>query len=217
MQLDALVCLVSGSGHTVFFSVCDPKPSPPRWKKDKENNEAAVLSEADKAYNRKSANVPSLYENSERAALVLTMVDFKSQDLRWMSDQLGSDTYSSLAVVEFPNTLLPSFKPILQALQRMSQTLDLPFQDLIAPTTPDLGNLTLDPPAYAQRQGFSYNLTPLTGGEALTFTPGQPFNHEELRRMTSLDAAQQDAVIHALSNRMALIQGPPGTGKSFTG
>lgn len=43
------------------------------------------------------------------------------------------------------------------------------------------------------------------------------FDFANLAAKSSLDEAQQTAVVDALSRKLALIQGPPGTGKSFTG
>lgn len=47
--------------------------------------------------------------------------------------------------------------------------------------------------------------------------PGRRFDFEKLQKLSTLDDAQQTAVIDALTRELALIQGPPGTGKSFTG
>lgn len=218
MQFDALVCLVSSSGRTIFFSVCDPNPTPPKASTRLEDgNENDQASQADLAYMRRRAEMPSLHKDPERAALVLTMVDFSAEDVRWLTSEVGKSSRSQNTLVEFPGILLPSFKPTLEALQAMSRSLDLPFQDIIAPDKGSIGNITLEPPAYSRRPGFTYDISPLTGGEALTFNPGQPFDHEKLESTTLLDQAQQTSALHALSSNLALIQGPPGTGKSFTG
>ena len=218
MQFDALVCLVSISGRTIFFSVCDPNPTAPIANKEVEkDNPNAGPSQAELAYIRKRADMPSLHADPERAALVLTMVDFKADDLRWITSQLGKSSRSRNTLVEFPGVLLPSFKPTLEALQQMGESLDLPFQDLIAPKEPQVETTTVQPPAYTRRRGFKYDLSPLTGGEPLNFIPGQPFDYETLERTTILDQAQQSSALHALSSNLALIQGPPGTGKSYTG
>ena len=39
------------------------------------------------------------------------------------------------------------------------------------------------------------------------------WSSQEVIKMTSLDQSQADALLHALTSRVALIQGPPGTGK----
>jgi len=218
MQFDALVCLISSSGRTIFFSVCDPNPTPPKANtrlEDGNGNAGATL--ADLAYMRRRAEMPSLHKDPERAALVLNMVDFKDEDVRWLTSEVGKSSRSENTLVEFPGILLPSFKPTLEALQAMSQSLDLPFQELIAPDEGNIEAITLEPPAYSRRLGFAYDLSPLTGNESLTFVPGQSLDHEKLERTTVLDRAQQASALHALSSSLALIQGPPGTGKSYTG
>ncbi|KAA8498679.1 NFX1-type zinc finger-containing protein 1 [Porphyridium purpureum] len=40
---------------------------------------------------------------------------------------------------------------------------------------------------------------------------------ESLKQASSLDHSQSRALVHCLTNQVALVQGPPGTGKSFTG
>lgn len=50
----------------------------------------------------------------------------------------------------------------------------------------------------------------------MTFSPAQEFDREAFSALSSLDEAQEDAVLYALSNDLTLIQGPPGTGKSYT-
>ena len=99
----------------------------------------------------------------------------------------------------------------------MSQTLDLPFADWIAPDTMKRGITGLEPPVYARKRGFAYDLEALAEGAEFKFTPGQPVDYEALQAETALDPAQQASVLHALSSELALIQGPPGTGKSYTG
>ena len=99
----------------------------------------------------------------------------------------------------------------------MSETLDLPFSEWIAPETLNSGIYDLEPPAYARNRGFSYNLDALADNGSFRFTPGKPFDYEALQEATTLDPAQQASVLHALSSELALIQGPPGTGKSYTG
>jgi len=218
MQVDALVCLLSNTGRTIFFSVCDPNPTAPKKDVSEESDEKkAGPSVAELAYMRRQADMPSLHANPERAALVLTMVDFKAHDVRWMTSETGKSSRSRNTLVEFPGILLPSFKPTLEALQAMIRTLDLPFRDIIAPKDAQVDTIATEPPLYAREKGFAYDLSPLTGGEPMTFTPGQPFDHDKLRRTTTLDPAQQASALHALSSNLALIQGPPGTGKSYTG
>ena len=181
MQFDALVCLSSSSGRTIFFSVCDLNPTPPNTEKALGKVSAnAGPSPAELAYTRRQADIPSLHADAECAALALTMIDFKAEDVRWMTSQMGKSFQSHNTLVEFPGVLLPSFKPTLEALQEMSGSLDLPFRDIIAPKGGQTETTTMEPPSYAQERGFAYDLSPITGGEPLRFGPGQPFDLRKL-------------------------------------
>lgn len=99
-------------------------------------------------------------------------------------------------------------------MQQVSRILDLPFSDIIAPELQNPG-LCSQPPAYATKRGFSFNLD-ILAGLPVALTPGKPFDFTALSEGSTLDKAQQGAVIQALSTKLALIQGPPGTGKSYT-
>lgn len=203
LQVDSLVCFVAANGKTIFFSVCDPNP-PSHGKKDVNGPDDM----------RHSNEIPSLFRQGNRASVLLSLAEHNSEDTVWISTHIGtSKTRQSL--VEFPGVVLPSFQPTLQALQQMSKKLNLPFAEIVAP---DMHNpaATVKPPAYATKRGFSFDLQVLAG-VPLTLTPGQPFDYDTLDTGTTLDEAQQSAVIQALSRGLALIQGPPGTGKSYTG
>lgn len=146
--------------------------------------------------------------------MLLCLAEYKTEDAIWISTHLApSKTRQSL--VEFPEVLLPSFQPILQALQKMSRTLNLPFAEIVAPDS-QTSAAAIQPPAYASRRGFSFNLDVLAG-VPLTLSPRKTFDFTKLDGGSTLDEAQQSAVIQALSRGLALIQGPPGTGKSYTG
>ena len=222
LQFDALVCLVSATGRTVFFTVCDPTPTPPRPKRqntgqmDDETETDEVERDAEE-YSRRKANVPSLHLNRDRAAVALTMAQYDEEDVEWINEQLRRSPQLAQSLVEFPGVLLPSFGPVLEALQVMSEKLDLPFAEWIAPNDPKSPISVLNSPAYARDPHFEYNLDPVASDSDLYFRPGEYFNHDALQAMTTLDPAQQASVLHALSSELALIQGPPGTGKSYTG
>ena len=212
LQIDALVCLVSSTGRAIFFSVCDPTPTPPpRRENDDEEREVRQT-----GYWKASDERPSLFKHANRATLMLGLVEDNSEDITWINSQLGKAHKLRQSLVEFPGILLPSFQPTLQALQKMSRTLDLPFSQFIAPDIQS-ADVDIHPPAYSRRPGFTFNLETLTGGERLRLTPGQPFDNTPLREKSTLDDAQQLSTINALRSCLALIQGPPGTGKSYTG
>ena len=90
--------------------------------------------------------------------------------------------------MEFPNAPLPTFKPLLEALQKMSLTLNLPFANLIAPEAGDK-EAKVQVPLYARRRGFEFDLSELTGGIPMTFSPAQEFDREAFSALSSLDEA----------------------------
>lgn len=213
LQIDALVCLISSTSRAIFFSVCDPAPSIPSKRKTGEVAHEVLST----GYCKASGERPSLSRNAGRATLMLSLVEESLQDVSWINSQLGKAHKQRQSLVEFPGILLPSFGPTLQALQKMSRTLDLPFSQFIAPDTQHAEQVDIPAPAYSRRRGFTFNLETLTRGVPLGLTPGQPFDEITLRNNSSLDHAQQVSTVNALQSCLALIQGPPGTGKSYTG
>ena len=202
LQVDSLVCFVSSNGKIIFLSVCDPI-LPSHGRKDSNSDDK-----------RRSDDIPSLFKQASRASVLLGLAEYKTEDAIWISTHTApSKTRQSL--VEFPGVLLPSFQPTLQALQQMSRKLSLPFAEIVAPDS-QTSAAVVKPPAYATKKGFSFNLDVLAG-VPLTLRPGQSFDFTKLDGGSTLDEAQQLAVIQALSTGLALIQGPPGTGKSYTG
>lgn len=212
LQIDAFVCLVSSTGRAIFFSVCDPAPTPPPKNKMGEEREDRLA-----RYWRASDERPNLFKHADRATLMLSLVEEHSEDITWINGHLGKGRRLQQSLVEFPGILLPSFQPTLQAIQQMSRSLDLPFSQFIAPDGQDAGDVEILAPAYSRKPGFAFNLETLTGGEQLRLTPGQPFDDTILRERSTLDDAQRISTINALRSCIALIQGPPGTGKSYTG
>lgn len=212
LQIDAFVCFVSSTGRAIFFSVCDPIPTPPPKNQHGEEHDGPF------ARNRNASDErPNLFKHADRATVMLSLVEDTSEDITWINDHLGKARKLRQSLVEFPGILLASFQPTLQALQKMSRTLDLPFSQLIAPDTQHGADVDIPAPAYSREPGFAFNLEPLTGGEQLRLIPGQPFDDTILRERSTLDAAQRLSTINALRSSVALIQGPPGTGKSYTG
>ncbi|KAL8857169.1 MAG: hypothetical protein Q9178_006224 [Gyalolechia marmorata] len=199
LQPSSLVCLVSSTGQNIFCLVCDPKPTAPSKNKHRENSddEDEVSSVAELEYRWKMAEMPSLYQDGSRAAVMLTLIQGDCRHIAWIS-QLFTERDSTVKIspVEFPGLLLPSFQPTLEALQQMSQRLDLPFTEHLAPEVPEQWAQVTAPPLLSAQRPFDWNA---------------------FDNITSLDEAKQAAVIHALNNSFALIQGPPGTGKSYTG
>ncbi|KAK5674024.1 hypothetical protein LTS10_013215 [Elasticomyces elasticus] len=205
---EVLICLLSSEGCAKFFIV---SPAPLRPKKDFETG--APIEPLHKTYN--------LWSEEERAHVIAKLVN--QPDMYSLLDQLMGGFTEQLSLVEFPGALLPAFKPTLQAMQTMSNTLDMPFLEVLAPTsvTADSNQaMGLGPPNYATKPGFRYNLSAVTkSGKQLHLNPAR--NTElmtaELTSHSTLDYGQAHAVVSSLSRSLALIQGPPGTGKSYTG
>lgn len=61
------------------------------------------------------------------------MVEPNEKDLTWICMHVGNDFDSHQSLVELPAVLLASFKPTLQALQKMFRTPDIPFSEFLAP------------------------------------------------------------------------------------
>ncbi|KAK6213071.1 hypothetical protein QIS74_09073 [Colletotrichum tabaci] len=146
--------------------------------------------------------------------LVDTSVEEVQRSLLWFKT-MGAWQHRRL--FEFPSILLPAFAPPLKSLQKMSQTLDLPFQNLLTLRAGDRP-VEIETPLYSMRPGFSFDLSCLSNdGTSLSYTPGEAPKPLELSQHSSLDLTQSEAILNSLTRSFALIQGPPGTGKSYTG
>ena len=122
------------------------------------------------------------------------------------------------SLVEFPGVLLDSFKPILEALQQRSRYLDLPFNDILAPNLDAEASSILQPPLYATRASFTFDLSVICKpGTMLSYSPREAPKVDALCTRTTLDSSQAEALFNCLRRSLALVQGPPGTGKSYMG
>ncbi|KAK0931386.1 hypothetical protein LTR91_000335 [Friedmanniomyces endolithicus] len=205
---EALVCLLSSEGSAKFFVV---SPAPGMPKKDLETGK--TVQPLHKSYN--------LWSEVERAHIVAKPVD--QSEMYILLDQLTTGPAEQLSLVEFPGVLLPTFMPTLQAMQNMSETLDLPFAEVLAPVSTAANvddEIDVGPPNYATKPGFRYDLSAVTkAGRQLFMTSARNVEEMtlELTTHSSLDFGQAQSVVSSLSRSLALIQGPPGTGKSYTG
>ncbi|TKA64059.1 hypothetical protein B0A55_09815 [Friedmanniomyces simplex] len=205
---EALVCLLSSEGSATFFIV---SPAPIRPKKDVQTGK--IIQPLHKGYN--------LWSEEERAHVIAKPIN--QSDTYTLLDQLMNGYAEQLSLVEFPGVLLPAFRPTLQAMQTMSETLDVPFAEVLAPVSMTANadrDIDVGPPNYATRPGFRYNLSAVTNaGTRLYMTPARNTEETtaELTAHSSLDFGQAQSVVSSLSRFLALIQGPPGTGKSYTG
>ena len=206
LQQGALVCLVDHKGSPIFCSVT-------------ETGLALEDGDAKKQATQSSAWL-NVFENPEKAYVVLSLVETDETNLDLVLDgYITGRGRGREILVEFPGVLLPSFRPTLQALQRMSDKADLPFAKLLAPPSYQLEGLQdIPPPAYSLRRGFRYDLRCLLKDDTdLFWSPREHFDPKVLQNNSALDEAQAVALVDALSRSLALIQGAPGMGKSFTG
>ncbi|KAF2500633.1 P-loop containing nucleoside triphosphate hydrolase protein [Lophium mytilinum] len=214
LQKDTLVCIVDASGSAIFCMIADSS------QRDMQHD--ATSSEAQKQHKKLTVQPPpeTLARHPEWASVTMRPVntdDASTKTLLWrFADSGGGRNRSHDLLVEFPGVLLPSFQPTLKALQTMSESADLPFAEILPPNTG--GTLEVPPPVYAQQAGHYFELDCiLKDGQTLRLYPGAAFDINALRSGSTLDEAQADALVAALSRRLAAIQGPPGTGKSYTG
>ncbi|KAI1412717.1 putative NF-X1 finger and helicase domain protein [Hypoxylon sp. FL1857] len=207
LEIGALVCLLL-KDTAVFCVVSESTERPsslrkPTWRV----NEAEEMKEK-----------RNLYSGKEFAFVNLNLAEPNNTDLRTMLRLSQSKEQETMSLVEFPGVLLPTFKPILAALQQLSRTLDLPFTNLLAPNSDGPTEVTIPAPLYSRKPGFTFNLKCLTSdGSNLRFSHKDVPNPQELCARSSLDEGQAIALLNALQRSLALIQGPPGTGKSYTG
>ncbi|TIC94223.1 NFX1-type zinc finger-containing protein 1 [Colletotrichum higginsianum] len=203
----SLVCIVDEIGNIFFFQVSRSTI------RDAKNEMQQGVSEDTQEGPRYS-----LPDDQHSAYVHLHLVDTSVEEVQrsllWLKT-MGAWQYRRL--FEFPSILLPAFAPPLKSLQKMSQTLDLPFQNLLTLRAGDRP-VEIEPPLYSMRPGFSFDLSCLSNdGTALSYTPGEAPEPLELSQHSSLDLTQSEAILNSLRRSFALIQGPPGTGKSYTG
>ncbi|KAI0430798.1 hypothetical protein F5Y09DRAFT_330849 [Xylaria sp. FL1042] len=212
LQPGALVCIISDDGSILFCIVAETTIITADQK-------VRRYEDTDAAKETSQQRKPSLAEDDTFAYVRLNVAEFNDknfqQALSWYQ-VIGSNHRKCL--VEFPGVLLASFQHTLEALQSMSKAPDMPFIDLIAPTTQKTGMADIPPPQYATKTGFSFDLGCLAkDGTKLSFSLTQHLDPLTLSSHSTLDETQSLAMINSLSRGLSLIQGPPGTGKSYTG
>jgi hypothetical protein len=203
---DALIMLLGTDRVAIFLTVANTAP-PPGWKVD----DAGAKGSLEQRFPRSG--------NEEFAHVVVQLVDRTGPDIETLLFHFGVNAGKlSFSLLEFPGVVLPAFYPTLAALQRMSESTELPFAEILAPDEDDRQSKGVDMPAYARRRDFRYDLSPLSPTkELITLDVNSPLDANVLTTQTTLDHAQAEALISALCRSVALIQGPPGTGKSYTG
>jgi hypothetical protein len=204
LQDGALVCILDTQGTPIYCSVATigiPDP---------ENTWKAVH------------DLPpncNVFAHADRATVMLSVVDLDDRTLELaLAGFINGHGRAAETLIEFPGILLASFRPTLKALQAMSGVNSVPFADILAPQEAiEEEYRTVTPPAYTAGN-FRYGLSSIVGKDSvLTLSTSEKFDTSQLLSQSSLDPAQADALVSALSRRLALIQGPPGTGKSYTG
>jgi hypothetical protein len=199
LRHDSLLCLVNSNGSVTFFSVSETRSSPQK-----------------KVVER----TPSRLWKHVRGAVMVRLTQPHGFDIKRMTRCFANEGHEHSVLVEFPGVLLAAFYHTLAALKYMSGNLELPFADIIAPETTMVSTKPVkpEPPQYSLTPGFAFDLSSLIDDQDhLELRPNRRFDFAMLQARSTLDDAQQRAVIDALTRRLALIQGPPGTGKSFTG
>ena len=207
LQIDSLLCLVDSDGRTVFLYVAE--------REERKFEPDGTISSIPHSMSL------NLWSDRQRSTIILQLVDMQKQEILEVLSRSQNESLVRNVLVEFPGILLPSFRPTLEALQRMSKNFqDVPFSQLIA-LSPESGEggeqgmADIPPPTYALQRGFSFNLGAISKGAPLRLQVGTRFNSQDLMAQTSLDVTQCQALINGLTRSFALIQGPPGTGKSF--
>lgn len=208
LQSGGLICLLDRTGSPIFCSVSATGLMDMDGHRDESKEGAKTL----KGYN--------VFDDPEVAFAVLSLVETNGSNLESiLHGFMNGPGRGQERIIEFPGILLQSFQPTLKAMQRMSETLDMPFRDLVASEVSGIKAVAqVDPPAYTRLQNFRYDLSCLTAdGSNVSFSPGEGFDESLLSSKSTLDHAQTRSIIDALSRKLSLIQGPPGTGKSYTG
>ena len=224
LQIDALVCLVDSSGRSLFMSVCErggvSKAGPQNSKEgfDIDSSQPQLLyptEEYQSTLDVLTEKIPSLWSDQHTATVTLKLIDLENQKIDHILARDAWEAKSQQVLVEFPGVLLPSFAPTLQALQRMSSDGEVPFAELLTPSSGST-DIKIAWPRYATQPGFYYGLDPIFQKPiAPKLRQAESFNIDDILDQTSLDEAQCKALISALKRNLALIQGPPGTGKSY--
>jgi hypothetical protein len=201
---DALIMLLGADKVAVFLTVANTMPS--------------LGSKGGDAKDSLEGRFPRAGDENF-AHVVVQLVDRNGLDAETLLFHFGVNAGRlSFSLLEFPGVLLPAFQHTLSALQQMSDSLDLPFAELLAPGQDAQRIKDIEPPAYTKRRGFRYDLSSLSPtNENSTLDVDDPIDASVLSAQTTLDKAQAEALVSALCRSVALIQGPPGTGKSYTG
>lgn len=188
MQNGALICMLTENDSVIFCTVGEP---------EKEKKDAS-----DDSTRQEQSH--TLSKDSATAFALLHPLEASEQHIRIFFTLLKQRQPSTRRLIEFPGILLPSFEPTLKALQLMSELNELPFAEHIGPVQQFQ---TVQPPFYAIKQGFRYNLRDIMTDESDTYyKPGEDFDMASFRSRTHLDRAQADALIHSLDHSLSTLR-----------
>ncbi|KAI0189092.1 hypothetical protein EV127DRAFT_366835 [Xylaria flabelliformis] len=206
LEPGALVCVLQRA--TAIFCVVSEstiRPNPNRLKTQKRD-------EGEKASTKRD-----LYSHKDFSYVNLSLAEPRKQDVNTIIRFYKSGLSNQRVLVEFPGVLLPSFQSTLGALQQIYKTADLPFAEILIHDEKG-GDVTIPPPIYSTKAGFTFNLKSITNeGEDLLHSSQALLDPDVLTSKSQLDHGQAVACLNALRRSFQLIQGPPGTGKSWTG
>jgi hypothetical protein len=211
LQKDSMVCIIDpATKYTIFCTVSEIK------------GKAGLTSEEDEGQLGQNSMIKfqDLGSDGERAIVTVALAEEK--DIPRIVDYFSHRKPSwNLTLLEFPKVLLQAFHPTLAALQGIVSDQNLPFADLLVSSQSESDQMDIGPPLYAQQRDFQFDLSCLLskndGSANLNLNLNHDFDVNELIKGSTLDKKQAEALVHALSRRLALCQGPPGTGKSYTG
>ncbi|KAL7929042.1 hypothetical protein V8C35DRAFT_203887 [Trichoderma chlorosporum] len=215
LQAGALVCIMNKTDSVLF---CIVSESTMRNKDDKRHRFEKKSAEEDPEPSE-DATILTLSDHERYLHVNLQLVEANEDDvthiLHWSKNTGPSD---HRCLVEFPGILLASFKHTLDALKQMCQQPKMPFVDLLAPDNVTDTEANLQPPLYARKAGFTFDIKCITNDKSeFLISPQQRLSPSLVESRTALDLTQSAALLNTLSRELSLIQGPPGTGKSYSG
>lgn len=151
-----------------------------------------------------------------RSTVFLNLAEFdRTVDAMRIFNRIGHR--STAVLLEFPGVMAASFQAVLGCLQSLCVKPQIPFADWLqsSEAAPDM----IKSPRYLAKYNTTLNLSCISDDPnvQLTHSVASPVDLSTLKKHTTLDEGQSEALLAALQRELALIQGPPGTGKSYVG
>ncbi|KAL7946681.1 P-loop containing nucleoside triphosphate hydrolase protein [Trichoderma barbatum] len=185
LQAGALVCIMDKTESVMF---CIVSESTMRNKDDKKHRFEKKSSDDEDAMLPTEAEALTLSDHERFLHVNLQLIEATQDDvteiLHWFKSA-GPSSHRYL--VEFPGILLASFKHTLDALKQMCQQPKMPFVDLLAPKNATTTDVNLQPPLYARKAGFAFDIKCLTHDKSeLLISPQQPLNPKSAALLNTL-------------------------------